>query len=119
MTARNDGWLSDAQHAEVKGVARIANEIIPRGWEFDRDKSSDQLLTWYYPESGVELGEQTLQPVTRIWLDDPAAPHVLLVGSPEGEGGTVLTVEQLFARLPEIEAYRLGGHAPDLVGAAT
>lgn len=119
ITSRNDGWLTEAQHAEIKGVARIANEIIPRGWEFDHEMSSERLLTWYYPESGAEPDDEAVEPVTRIWLDDPDAPHVLLVGSSDGDPDVVLTVEQLLARLPEIEAHRLGARPPNLVGAPT
>ena len=101
--------------AEIKAVERIASEIIPRGWEFDRDHSSDEFLTWYYPPSGVELDDGSLESVTRIWLDDPDEPHVILVGSGKDADDIMLTVEQLFARLAGIEAYRFGERVPDLV----
>ena len=95
-------------HAEIKGVARIANEIIPRGWEFDHDFSTDDFVTWYYPPSAVEDDEdESVEPVTRIWLTDPDEPHVILVGSGEDDGDVVLTVDELFARLDEFE-----GHQP-------
>jgi len=116
--ARNDSWLPDGLHAEIKGVARIANEIIPRGWEFDRDYSTDDFVTWYYPPSAVEesdgddgSADEAAEPVTRIWLTDPQQPHVILVGSNEVDGDgedTALAVEELFARLDEIEAHRSG-----------
>jgi hypothetical protein len=110
ITARNDAWLSDEVHADVKGVARIANHIVPRGWEFDRDLSTDEVVTWYYPPSGVEVDDErddAAEPVTRIWLNDPDEPHVLLVGSGPDDEDTVLTVEELFARLPAIETHRV------------
>jgi hypothetical protein len=106
--ARNESWLPADVHADVKGVARIANEIIPRGWEFDRDFSTDEFVTWYYPPSGVEGVEADgpEESVTRIWLTDPEQPHVILVGSTEDTAEVALTVDELFARLGEIEAYR-------------
>jgi len=106
--ARNDRWLPDEMHAEIKGVARIANEIIPRGWEFDHDFSTDDFVTWYYPPSAVDELDEELEPVTRIWLTDPDEPHVILVGSGEDDGDVALTVDELFARLDEFEGHRAG-----------
>jgi hypothetical protein len=114
--ARNDSWLPDEVHAEIKGVARIADEIIPRGWEFDTDFSTDDFVTWYYPPSAVEEDDDSadgeVEPVTRIWLTDADEPHVILVGSGEdgvdGGGDVTLTVEELFARLDEFERHRAG-----------
>src|SRR4051794_37026312 len=109
--ARNESWLPAELHAEIKGVARIANEIIPRGWEFDHEYSTDEFVTWYYPPSGVDVADDTdesFEAVTRIWLTDPDEPHVILVGGSEDAADIVLTVEELFARLTEFEEYRPG-----------
>ena len=113
--ARNESWLPDELHAEIKGVKRIADVIIPRGWEFDTDFSTDDFVTWYYPpsavdeDSGDDSGDDDREPVTRIWLTDPDEPHVILVGSGEdGVGDVTLTVEDLFARLDEFEGHRAG-----------
>jgi len=107
VVARNDSWLPDEVHAEIKGVARIANEIIPRGWEFDTDFSTDDFVTWYYPPSAADdTVDEDSEPVTRIWLTDPDEPHVILVGSGEDDGDVTLTVEELFARLDEFEGHR-------------
>lgn len=113
---RNDSWLPDELHAEIKGVARIANEIIPRGWEFDHDHSTDDFVTWYYPPSGVDESDESdesEESVTRIWLTDPQQPHVILVGSSEDAGDVVVTVDELFARLTEFEEHRRQGRAPE------
>jgi hypothetical protein len=122
LAARNDGWLPAEVHADVRAVARIASEIIPRGWEFDREYSTEEFVTWFYPPSGLDdeqaLEDESVEPVTRIWLTDPLEPHVLLVGTAEGdgvEGGGVeyqFAAEELFSRLDAIEAYRLGDPAP-------
>lgn len=114
LTARNDRWLSDDVHADIEAVAHIANQIIPRGWEFDRDFSREDFITWYYPPSAIEVDDddETTEAVTRIWVSDPQEPHVILVGADGGD--TVLTVEQLFQRLETIESYRAGDPQPEL-----
>ena len=108
LVARNERWLPNEVHADVEGVALIASEIIARGWEFDREFSTENFITWFYPPSGVEVDDDSVEPVTRIWLNEPDEPHVILVGSGENDGDYQFTVEQLFARLDEIETYRMG-----------
>lgn len=113
--ARNASWLPEEVHADIKGVARIANEIIPRGWEFDHDFSTEEFVTWYYAPSGIAVSDErddAAEPVTRIWLDDPLRPHVILVGADEDADDIALTVEELFSRLEAIEAYRTGEPVP-------
>jgi hypothetical protein len=112
LVARNERWLPDEVQADVEGVALIANQIIARGWEFDREFSTENFITWFYPPSGVEVDDESVEPVTRIWLNEPDQPHVILVGSGEADGDYQFTVEQLFARLDEIEAYRIGDPLP-------
>ncbi|BDX34633.1 hypothetical protein TUM20985_51800 [Mycobacterium antarcticum] len=112
LNARNDSWLPADVHADVQGVARIADEIIPRGWIFDDAHSGEDFVTWYYPPSGVEVDDESVESVTRLWLTDPEEPHVLLVGSAEDPASIGLTVEELFARLDEVESYRIGDPFP-------
>lgn len=116
LSARNDRWLPDDVQATVEGVQRIAVQINDRGWEFDRDFSTDSFVTWYYPPSSADVEDDAIEPVTRIWVTDPAEPHVLLVGSgPESEPAEyTFTVDELFARLDAIEAHRLGDPQPTL-----
>ncbi|MCP9272046.1 hypothetical protein [Mycolicibacterium arenosum] len=116
LAARNERWLTDDMQATVAGVELIAKQINSRGWEFDREFSTDEFITWYYPPSGVDVDDESAEPVTRIWVTDPAEPHVLLVGTtPESDHVEyVLTVEQLFAHLATIEEYRLGDPQPTL-----
>ena len=107
LASRNERWLSPDAHAEVEGVALIANTIIPRGWIFDAESSTGDVISWYYPPSHVEVDDDAVESVTRIWLSDPAEPHVLLAGSSEDDG-TDLTfgVDELFARIAAIESHR-------------
>jgi hypothetical protein len=109
LASRNERWLSPDAHAEVEGVAKIANVIIPRGWVFDAESSRGDVISWHYPPSevDVDVDDDSVEAVTRIWLSDPAEPHVLLAGSTEGDGSSYsFGVDELFARLPAIEAYR-------------
>ena len=117
LSARNEAWLPAEVHADVQGVARIANEIIPRGWEFDHEYSTENFVTWYYPPSVIGLpdevpDDEALEPVTRIWLSDPEELHVILVGAAEGDTDHRFTLEELVANLDAVEAYRVGDLAP-------
>ena len=94
-------------------MARIADEIVPRGWEFDDEYSADDFITWLYPPSGVRLDDESLEPVTRIWVAEPTVVHVILVGSGEGEALRGCTVEELFERLDAIERHRASDPRPD------
>ncbi len=94
-------------------MTRIATEIIGRGWEFDSEFSTENFITWFYSPSAAEVDDESTEPVTRIWLSDPEEPHVILVGSTEDDGVDYqFSVEDLFAHLDEIEAYRLGDPLP-------
>ena len=83
LAARNDRWLPADVQADVEGVAHIANQIVGRGWEFDREFSTENFITWYLPAVGDRGRRRRVRskPVTRIWLSDPEEPHVILVGS--------------------------------------
>jgi hypothetical protein len=113
VAARNDRWLPADVHADVEGLAYIANQIIPRGWEFDREFSGEDIISWYYPPSAIEVDDddERTEPVTRIWVRDPEEPHVILVGAAMID--EIFTVEQLFEQLDAIEAYRAGDAEPD------
>jgi hypothetical protein len=113
ISGRNDRWLPDDVQADVEGVALIANQIVGRGWEFDREYSNEKFITWYYPPSGAEVEDEAVEPVTRIWITDPAQPHVILVGSSEVGRDYTFSVADLMARLDVIEAYRIGEVEPN------
>jgi hypothetical protein len=98
----------------VDDVTLVDDEIMSRDWEFDVDNSTDEVATWFYPPSGVELEDETVEPVTRIWLaaEDDQEWHVMLVGSGETGVDYVFSAESLLDYLDEIEAYRLGDAEP-------
>ncbi|MEZ0051105.1 hypothetical protein ABIA30_002103 [Mycobacterium sp. MAA66] len=115
QTVRNVSWLPEDVHAEVQGIARIADEIVPRGWEYDSEYSNDDFITWYYPPSGIELDDDDgREPVTRIWVSDPQKVQLVLVGTADEGHIYNVDVDQLSAGLDAIEAYRIGDAIPDL-----
>lgn len=117
QTNRDGGWLPEDVRADIDAVVRIAEAIIPRGWEFDREYSTDEFVTWYYPPSGTDFDDDSTESVTRIWLTDPEQLHVILVGSAETDGADEwLTAEELFGWLDAVEAYRVGDLRPAFGG---
>ena len=113
ISGKNDRWLPDDVQADIKGVELIANQIVGRGWEFDQEFSNEKFITWYYPPSAAEVSDESVEPVSRIWITDPAEPHVILVGSSEVGADYTFTVDDLVARLDVIEAYRIGDPEPN------
>ena len=114
QSTRNEGWLPGELHAEVQAIARIADEIVPRGWQYDDEYSTDDFITWYYAPSGVDLDEDDArEPVTRIWVSDPLQPQLVLVGTAEDGAIYSMETDRLLAHLDVIEGYRVGDPAPE------
>jgi hypothetical protein len=117
VSSRNDGWLPPEVHADLSGVTAIAELLTGRGWEFDDEFSSGEFLSWFYPPSGIEGPaeiDESIEPVTRVWLTDPAQPHVILVGTSETDGvDYVFTADDLAEGLDEVEAFRAGDPLPE------
>ncbi|TFV59155.1 hypothetical protein E4P42_09355 [Mycobacterium sp. PS03-16] len=90
----------------------IDEELTERGWEFDVDHSTDEMATWYYPPSGIETDDDTVEPVTRIWLTEDEDWHVILVGAGEQGVDYAFEAESLLENLEAIEAYRAGEPEP-------
>ena len=114
QSSRDAGWLPDEVHAEVQSIARIADEIVPRGWVYDDEYSTDEFITWFFPPSGVELeDDDPSEPVTRIWVSDPLRPQLVLVGTAEEGVIYSLDIDQLLTNLDVVEAYRVGDAVPE------
>lgn len=116
LTTRNDRWLPADVHADLSGVTGLDETLTGRGWEFDEEFSSGEFLSWFYPPSGIEVpsGDDSIEPVTRVWLTDPEVPHVILVGSSDADGVDYqFTVGDLQDSLDDIEAFRAGDPLPE------
>jgi hypothetical protein len=103
----------------VREAQRFEYRLTQRGWTFDSDFSDDGFASWYFEPSGTEFVDESLEPVTRVWLtvfwDDLASPddfpsvvNVLLVGSGEKELSYRLPPEDFFERIDAVESYRIG-----------
>lgn len=92
-------------------LTAVDDELTERGWEFDVDHSSDEMVTWYFPPSGIDTDDETVESVTRIWLTEDEEWHLILVGSGEDGLDYVFDAEELLESLDAIEAYRHGGPA--------
>ncbi|WP_422742578.1 hypothetical protein ACN27E_14970 [Mycobacterium sp. WMMD1722] len=98
---------------EGDDLTLIDSELTERGWLFDVDNSTDELATWFYPPSGVDAVPDGVESVTRIWLTADDEWHVILVGAGEDGIDYLFSAFALLEQLGTIEAYRLGGPAPD------
>jgi hypothetical protein len=117
VSSRNADWLPADVHADLSGVTALAELLAGRGWEFDEESSSGEFLSWFYPPSGIDsetYDDDAIEPVTRVWLTDPAQPHVILVGTSEADGvDYVFAADDLENSLDEVEAYRVGDPLPE------
>lgn len=93
-------------------LTAIDEVLTDRGWEFDVDHSTDEMVTWYFPPSGIDTDDDTVEPVTRIWLTEDDEWHVILVGAGEQAVDYLFEAEALLEHLEIIEAYRAGDPEP-------
>ena len=121
----------DEEHDEiVAAVGEVSRWIGGRGWVLDVENSGDDLVTWVYPPSAAELGDDDLEPLTRVWLaleeDADAVTIVMgatLVGAGVGDeesgedlrdGLYELDLASLAEDVAVLEAYRVGAPWPEL-----
>jgi hypothetical protein len=110
LAARGPRWNPDV---EADDGLVVDDVITSRGWEFDVDNSNDEMVTWYFPPSGISSEDETVETVTRIWLTADEEWHVILVGVGADGVDYVFTADALLEHLETIEAYRAGDPAPD------
>ncbi|WP_193044597.1 hypothetical protein [Mycolicibacterium baixiangningiae] len=109
---------------EITSFESIDELLTDGGWEFDVDNSTDDLATWFYPPSGIDTEDETVETVTRIWVgadsedvdDSDLEWHVIFVGAGDGAIDYIFSAESLVENLLTIEAYRLGDAEPDFQG---
>ncbi|MCV7171396.1 hypothetical protein H7I41_15890 [Mycobacterium manitobense] len=99
---------------EVLSLEAVDEVLTDRGWEFDVENSTDDIATWFFPPSGVEMIGDTVESVTRIWLgaDDEDTWHVIFVGAGAESVDYVFTADSLLENLEAIEEHRHGDPAP-------
>lgn len=112
VAARDQRWVPAEVHADLMAATAIDEALSTRGWEYDAEFSTDEFLSWFYPPSAAEFDDEETEPVTRVWITDPAAPHVVLVGSTAVDPIYDFDVEGLVDALADIESYRAGQPPP-------
>ena len=113
--ARDATWLPDetmAAVADTTDVEAMDAVLTARGWEFDIDNSSDELVSWFFAASGIVTDDEAVETVTRIWLTTEDEWHVILVGSGPDGIAYVFSAESLLANLDAVENFRAGDPAP-------
>lgn len=105
----------------AEAVAGLDEWVTGRGWVLDAENSGDGLVSWIYPPSALDVGDDAREPVTRIWIaveeeDDEVAlvfGAVLVGAEAEGDDGLYpLDPEHLADDLDVLEAYRHGQPRP-------
>jgi len=114
---RDESWVP----ARVLEQLEIASDLeafdeqlTERGWEFSEDIDDEAGAAWYWVPSEAEVpDEDEVVNVTVALLtpdDDGEIVHVVFVGTADDYQ---FGVEEFFANLDVIEAYRLGDPIPE------
>ncbi|MCG7595596.1 hypothetical protein [Mycobacterium sp. PSTR-4-N] len=114
---RDESWVP----ARVLEQLEIASDLeafdeqlTQRGWEFSEDIDDEAGAAWYWVPSEAEVpDEDEVVNVTVALLtpdDDGEIVHVVFVGTADDYQ---FGVEEFFANLDVIEAYRLGDPIPE------
>ena len=89
-------------------------QLTERGWEFSEDVDDETGAAWYWVPSEADVpDEDDVVNVTVALLtpeDDGEIVHVVFVGTADDYQ---FGVEEFFAHLDAIEAYRLGDPIPE------
>jgi hypothetical protein len=112
VASRDHRWMPAEVHADLKAATEIDALLSRRGWEYDEEFSTDEFLTWFYPPSAVEVDDESIEPVTRVFITDAQVPQVILAGSTSDDEVYQFSVEELAAALVEVESYRAGQPRP-------
>lgn len=106
----------DEHDAVADAVAEVDEWIVGRGWVLDAENSQD-LVSWVYPPSAEEVGDDGIEPVTRIWItlkegDDEVVLEfgaaLVGVGGADRAGVYLLDPDTLADDIVALEAYRPG-----------
>lgn len=111
---------SDEDDPVTEAVADLDDWLTERGWVLD-DGTTANLVSWVYPPSAGEFDDDSVEPVTRVWItvtenvDEVMLEFgAVLVGSGGGDDAYVLAPETLADDVPALEAYRPGLACPEL-----
>lgn len=116
QSTRKESWIPAGVLEELEKASDLDSfdaRLIERGWEFAEDLEDETGVAWYWPPSAAEVAdEDETVNVTVVLLqpdDGGEIAHVVFVGT---DADYQFNLDELFAHLDAIEAYRLGDPPP-------
>ncbi|WP_111510369.1 hypothetical protein [Mycobacterium kyogaense] len=117
QAGREEGWIPARMLEQLEIASDLEafdEQLTERGWEFSEDVDDETGAAWYWVPSEADVpDEDDVVNVTVALLtpeDDGEIVHVVFVGTADDYQ---FGVEEFFANLDAIEAYRLGDPIPD------
>ncbi|TRW77821.1 hypothetical protein FK535_26345 [Mycolicibacterium sp. 018/SC-01/001] len=117
QAAREEGWIPARVLEQLEIASDLEDfdgQLTERGWEFSEDVDDETGAAWYWGPSEADVpDEDDVVNVTVALLtpdDDGEIVHVVFVGT---AGDYQFGVEEFFANLDAIEAYRFGDPIPE------
>ncbi|KKE99370.1 hypothetical protein [Mycolicibacterium obuense] len=114
---REEGWIPARMLEQLEIASDLQafdEQLTERGWEFAEDVDDETGAAWYWVPSEADVpDEDDVVNVTVALLtpeDDGEIVHVVFVGTADDYQ---FGVEEFFAHLDAIEAYRLGDPIPE------
>ncbi|OKH74953.1 hypothetical protein EB72_13940 [Mycobacterium sp. SWH-M1] len=117
QAGREEGWIPARMLEQLEIASDLEafdEQLTERGWEFSEDVDDETGAAWYWVPSEADVpDEDDVVNVTVALLtpeDDGEIVHVVFVGTADDYQ---FGVEEFFANLDAIEAYRLGDPIPE------
>lgn len=117
QSGREEGWIPARMLEQLEIASDLEafdEQLTERGWEFAEDVDDETGAAWYWVPSEADVpDEDDVVNVTVALLtpeDDGEIVHVVFVGTADDYQ---FGVEEFFANLDAIEAYRLGDPIPE------
>lgn len=117
QSGREEGWIPARMLEQLEIASDLEafdGHLTERGWEFSEDVDDETGAAWYWVPSEADVpDEDDVVNVTVALLtpeDDGEIVHVVFVGTADDYQ---FGVEEFFANLDAIEAYRLGDPIPE------
>lgn len=117
QAGREEGWIPARMLEQLEIASDLEafdEQLTERGWEFSEDVDDETGAAWYWVPSEADVpDEDDVVNVTVALLtpeDDGEIVHVVFVGTADDYQ---FGVEEFFAKLDAIEAYRLGDPIPE------
>ena len=117
QAGREEGWIPARMLEQLEIASDLEafdEQLTERGWEFADDVDDETGAAWYWVPSEADVpDEDDVVNVTVALLtpeDDGEIVHVVFVGTADDYQ---FGVEEFFANIDAVEAYRLGDPIPE------